>query len=171
MTRRWHFYRWKKKAANKDAKEMMNRIKELFTALDNEEVLEEETYGESDQEDLDEFSHDEDPDDAFDEDEALTSSLPPDDDVHATTPPAHENKVMVVFVDGLVKEPLHTVDEHIDTFIQIGRCKWDFVISFLIETPFMTLRVPLKKRGLRCHLQKTIFHTYMVHMFRSLMMT
>ena len=57
------------KDVNKAAKEMMNRIKELFPALENEEVL-------------DEFSHDEDPDDAFDKDEALTFTLPLDEDVH-----------------------------------------------------------------------------------------
>jgi hypothetical protein len=34
----------KEKVANKVAKEMENRIKELFPSLDNEEVLEEETY-------------------------------------------------------------------------------------------------------------------------------
>jgi hypothetical protein len=93
----------KEKVTNKDAKEMMNRIKELFPTLDNEEVLEEETYEESDQEHLDEFSHDEDPDDAFEKYEALLFSLPPDHDIHATTPLAHENKEMVIFVDGLIK--------------------------------------------------------------------
>jgi hypothetical protein len=36
---------------------------------------------------------------------------------HASTPPTHEDKEMITFADGLVKEPLHMVDEHIDTFI------------------------------------------------------
>jgi hypothetical protein len=41
--------------------------------------------------------------------------------------PAHEDKEMVNFshTDGLMKEPLDVVDEHIDTFIHIGRCRWD----------------------------------------------
>jgi hypothetical protein len=33
---------------------------------------------------------------------------------------------MVLFIDGLVKKPLHTIDEHIDTFIQAGRHRWGF---------------------------------------------
>jgi hypothetical protein len=40
----------KEKVANKDAKEMMNHIRELFPALDDEEVLEEQIYEESYQE-------------------------------------------------------------------------------------------------------------------------
>jgi two-component sensor histidine kinase len=55
----------KEKDANKVVEEMMNRIKELFPAkelaLENEEVLEGQTYEESYQEDPDEFSHVEDP--------------------------------------------------------------------------------------------------------------
>jgi hypothetical protein len=42
----------KEKVANKAAKEMMNHIRELFPALDDEEVLEEQIYEESYQEDL-----------------------------------------------------------------------------------------------------------------------
>ena len=36
----------KEKVANKVAEEMMNRIRELFPALDDEEVFEEQTYEE-----------------------------------------------------------------------------------------------------------------------------
>jgi hypothetical protein len=65
----------KEKDANKVVEEMMNHIKELFPskelALEDEEVLEEHTYEESYQEDPDEFSHVEDLDDTFDEDEVL----------------------------------------------------------------------------------------------------
>ena len=34
---------------------------------------------------------------------------------------------MVIFnyIDGFMKEPLDLVDEHIDTFIQTGRRRWD----------------------------------------------
>jgi hypothetical protein len=39
------------------------------------------------------------------------------EDAHPSTPPAHKDKEMVTFADGLVREPLHMVDEHIDTFI------------------------------------------------------
>jgi hypothetical protein len=77
----------------------------------------------------------------------------PVEDVHASTPPAHKDKKMVIFshTDGLMKVPFDMVDEHIDTFIQTGRRRWDFGCLILIETPFMTLRVALKKRGLSCH--------------------
>jgi hypothetical protein len=34
----------RKKAANKDVEEMMNRIRELFCSLNNEEVFKENTY-------------------------------------------------------------------------------------------------------------------------------
>jgi hypothetical protein len=112
----------KEKATNKASKEMMNHVKELFPSLDNEEVL-------------DEFSHDEYLDDEFDKDETLASSLPPNDDVHASTPPAHEKKEMVIFVDGLLNEPLHTIDEHIDTFIQNGRHRWYFGHLILDRDP------------------------------------
>ena len=40
----------KEKVANKVAKEMMNHIRELFVALNDEEVFKEQTYEESHQE-------------------------------------------------------------------------------------------------------------------------
>jgi hypothetical protein len=41
--------------------------------------------------------------------------------------PTHEDKETInsSHVDGLMKKPLDVVDEHIDTFIHIGRCIWD----------------------------------------------
>jgi hypothetical protein len=39
------------------------------------------------------------------------------EDVHASFPPSREDKEMITFVDGLLREPLHMFDEHIDTFI------------------------------------------------------
>jgi hypothetical protein len=42
------------------------------------------------------------------------------------------------------------------------------VISNLIETPFMTLRVALRKRG--CHHQRSGPHTYMIQIFGFLVM-
>jgi hypothetical protein len=55
----------------------------------------------------------------------------PVEKVHASTPPTYkdENMVILIHIDGLVKVPFDMVDEPIDTFIQIGRCKWD--ISYL----------------------------------------
>ena len=51
MPQRRNFYKWKrKKATNKAVEEMMNRIRELFPALDDEEVFKEQTYEESHQE-------------------------------------------------------------------------------------------------------------------------
>jgi hypothetical protein len=51
----------------------------------------------------------------------------PVEDVHASTPPAHEDEKMVIFshTDGLMKVPFDMVDEPIDTFIQTGRHIWD----------------------------------------------
>jgi hypothetical protein len=89
----------KEKVANKVVEEMMNRIKELFPAkelaLEDEEVLEEQTYEESYQEDPDEFSHVEDLDETFDEDEVLISALPFDEDIQAFVPPAHQEENMM----------------------------------------------------------------------------
>jgi hypothetical protein len=64
-------------------------------ALEDEEVLKEKTYEESYQEDPDEFSHVEDPDDTFDEDEVLISTIPFDEDIHASFPPTHQEENMM----------------------------------------------------------------------------
>jgi hypothetical protein len=99
-------------------------------------VLKEQTYKESYQEDLDEFSHVENLDDTFDEDKALISILPLDEYVHACTPPTHEDKEMVILSHayGLMKEPLDMVDEHINTFIHTGRRRWYFgLLIFYID--------------------------------------
>jgi hypothetical protein len=66
----------KEKDANKAAKEMMNRIRELFHALDDEEVLEGRIYEESYQEDANE-----DPNETFDEEEVLIYALPFDENI------------------------------------------------------------------------------------------
>jgi hypothetical protein len=94
-------------------------------------------YEESYQEDLDEFYHVKDPYDTFDEDEAVIYVLPLDEDVHVSTPPKHEDKEMVIFshVGGLMKEILDMVDEHIDTFLQTGKCRWDFVRLIFYRDP------------------------------------
>jgi hypothetical protein len=58
-------------------------------------VLEGQIYEESYQEDPDEVSHVEDPDETFDEDEVLISSLPLDEDIQASAPPAHQEENMM----------------------------------------------------------------------------
>jgi hypothetical protein len=49
----------------------------------------------------------------------------PVEDVHTSTLLAHEYKGMIIYVDGIMKEPLDMVDEHIDTFIHTRRRRWD----------------------------------------------
>jgi hypothetical protein len=94
----------------------------------DEEVLEGQIYEESYQDDPDEVSHVEDPDETFDEDEVLISTLPLDEEIQAPALLTHEDKEMAIFshTNGLMKETLDMVNEHIDTFIQTGRHTWDF---------------------------------------------
>jgi hypothetical protein len=81
----------------------------------------------------------------LDEDKVVQPCSPPTHDVEETTNlddeefedlveialpsvlPTHKDKEMVIFshTDGLMKEPFKVVDEHIDTFIRIGRRRWD----------------------------------------------
>jgi hypothetical protein len=42
--------------------------------------------------------------------------------------------------------------------------------SLLIEIMFMTLRVALRQRGLKCHLHRTGLHACMILIFGSLVM-
>jgi hypothetical protein len=83
------------------------------------EALEENIHEESCQEDLD----DEDPD------ETLVSILPLDEGevLQPYLPPAHENEDMISFndADDLVEDLYDVVDQHIDDFIHVGRCRWD----------------------------------------------
>jgi hypothetical protein len=44
------------------------------------------------------------------------------------------------------------------------------VTSFFTETPFMTLRVALRAKGVDFHLQRNGLHACMIHMFGILMM-
>jgi hypothetical protein len=62
----------KEKVANKAAKEMMNRIKELFPSLDDEDL-----------------------DETFDEEKVIISALPFDEDIQAFVPPAHREENMM----------------------------------------------------------------------------
>jgi hypothetical protein len=56
----------------------------------DEEVLEGQICEESYQAHLEEVSHVEDLDETFDEDEVLISSLPLDENIHASAPPTHQ---------------------------------------------------------------------------------
>jgi hypothetical protein len=69
------------------------------------------------------------------------------EDIHASTPPAHEDKDMITFVDGLVKEPLDMVDEHIDTFIQIDRRRWDFGCLIFDRDPIYYIEGNPQEKG------------------------
>jgi hypothetical protein len=68
----------------------------------------------------------------------------------------------IVFHDPGSEEALDVVNQHIDTFIQIGKCGWDMCLFTFDEDP-TELRVALKQRiGL---------HTYMTQMFGMVMVT
>jgi hypothetical protein len=82
----------KEKDANQDAKEMMNHIRELFPALDDEEVLEEKIYEDNYQEDSDE-----DPDETIDKEEVVTSALPFDEDIQGFVPLTHQEENMMSY--------------------------------------------------------------------------
>jgi hypothetical protein len=76
-----------------------------------------------------------------------------EDPVEATltyVPPAHEDKEMVIFsdTDGLMKEPLDMVDEHIDTFIQIGRRRWDVGHFIFYRDPIYDIEVGSRAKGI-----------------------
>jgi hypothetical protein len=51
--------------------------------------------------------------------------------------PTHEGKETFILghVDGLMGEDLDTIDENIDTFIQIGRRRWDFDHLIFYKSP------------------------------------
>jgi hypothetical protein len=230
ISRRRHFYRWKeKKFVDEATEQLMNILKGLSQestkeqALADEEMLEEQIYEESYQEDPDEVSHVEDLDETFvsmlpldedevflphfpprvisikeksyhevyqpleeeqelpheglieevspqeeehelpheyvecfndliheedlHEDEVLVSSLPFDEDIQASVPPAHQEENMISYnpfknfddtlfhdfgSEEVLEEPLDATDplcndviENIDDFIHVGRHAWD----------------------------------------------
>jgi hypothetical protein len=63
----------------------------------DDETIEEEMLEESYQEDLDEVYHVVDLDETFDEDEVLISSLPLDEDIQASSSPAHQEENMMSY--------------------------------------------------------------------------
>jgi hypothetical protein len=83
---------------------------------------------------------------------------------------SYEEVIISCGLDKFVEQPSDIVDDHIDDFIQVGRHRWMWVASLLIEIPFMTLRVALRQRGLKCHLQRTGIHVCMIQIFSVLMM-
>jgi hypothetical protein len=54
---------------------------------------------------------------------------------------------MVTFVNGLVREPLHMVDEHIDTFIQTDICRWDFGCLIFDKDPIYDIESNPQENG------------------------
>jgi hypothetical protein len=89
------------KDANKFVEELMNRVKELFQkyskelAHEDKEMIEGQIYEESYQEYPDEVSHVEDMENKFDEDEVLISSLPLNQDIHASSPSKNQEEKMM----------------------------------------------------------------------------
>jgi hypothetical protein len=46
-----------------------------------------------------------------------------------------------------MKEPLYMVDDHIDTFIQTGRHKWDFGCLFFYRDPIYDIEGNPQEKG------------------------
>jgi hypothetical protein len=88
------------------------------------EALEEHTHEESPQEDL----NDE------DLDETSVSMIPLDEDevFQPYFPPAYKDEEVISpkDVDDFVEDFSDTVDQHINDFIQIRRCRWDVQFNF-----------------------------------------
>jgi hypothetical protein len=105
-------------------------------ALTDEEVLEGNTYEESFQGDPDEAYRVEDFKEAFNKDEVL----PLNEDIQASIPPTHQEENTMSYdpfedldaslfhdsrSEAALEELSDTIDQHIDTFIQIGKHGWD----------------------------------------------
>jgi hypothetical protein len=60
---------------------------------------------------------------------------------------AHKDKEMVSHVDGIMKEPLDMVDEHIDTFIQTDRRRWDFGHLIFYRDPIYNIEGSPQEKG------------------------
>jgi hypothetical protein len=54
---------------------------------------------------------------------------------------------MVTFVDGIVRKPLHMVDENIDSFIQTGRHRWDFGHLIFNRDPIYDIKGSPQEKG------------------------
>jgi hypothetical protein len=120
----------KGKFANEAVEKLMNQVKEM---------LEEHSYEEIFEENPDEAYHIEYFEEAFKEDEVLSlNDL--DENIQAVIPPTHQEENTMSYdpfedlddslfhdlgTEGALEEPSDRVDQHIDTFIQIGKCGWD----------------------------------------------
>jgi hypothetical protein len=142
-----HHLSWKEifqmergKVANEATKEMMNQVKE---------ILEEYSYEEIFQEYPDEACHIEYYEEEFNEDEVLSLN-DPDEDIQVVIPPTHQEENIMSYdpfenlddnlfhdtgSEGSLKDPSDTVDQHIDTFIQIGKRGWDMSLFTFDEDP------------------------------------
>jgi hypothetical protein len=96
-------------------------VEEAYHPPPTEEVLEENIHEESFQEDLNDEYLDETSVSIFLRDEGEV--------IHPFLPPAHEDKKIIGFnaTNDLVKDPFDMVDQHIDDFIHVKRCRWDVV--------------------------------------------
>jgi hypothetical protein len=80
----------------------------------------------------------------------LLSLNDPDEDIQAVIPPTHQEENIMSYdpfkdlddnlfhdprSEGALEEPLDIVGQHIDTFIQIGKCGWDMVLFTFDEDP------------------------------------
>jgi hypothetical protein len=81
----------------------------------------------------------------------------PVEDVHASTPPAHKEKEMIIYVDGLVKETLDIVDEHINTFIQTSRRRWDLGCPIFYRDPIYDIEDSPQEKGFELSSSKDYF--------------
>jgi hypothetical protein len=136
----------------KDVEELMNQVKELLhesvedQSLTDEEVLEGHAYEESFQEDLDEAYYVEDSKEAFNEDEVLSLN----EGIQVAIPCRHQEENTMSYdpfedlddnlfhdsgSEGALKELSDTVDQYIDTFIQIGKRGWDMSLFTFDEDP------------------------------------
>jgi hypothetical protein len=138
-----HHLSWKEilqmemeKTANEATEEMMNQVKEM---------LEENSYEERFQEDPDEAYHVEDSKEAFNEYDVLSLN-DPYEEIQSDIHPTHQEENTMIYYsfedtdenmfhdprsEGALEEPSDTDDQHIDTFIQIGKCGWEMELFHL----------------------------------------
>jgi hypothetical protein len=64
------------------------------------------------------------------------------EDIHVFSPHAHKDENMVIsnHTDGLMKIPFDMVDEHIETSIQTGRCRWDLSCLKFYRDPIYDIK-------------------------------
>jgi hypothetical protein len=106
-----------------------------------EEVLEEHIHEESCQEDLD--------DEDLDETSVSIFSLDEGEVIHPFLPLAHEDKKIIGFNDtyDLVEDPSDMVDQHIDDFIHVRRCRWDVVCFTFDKDPIYDIEGNSQTKG------------------------